>query len=171
MSRRVKQSVQYMHVTLLCNSPMETMLSTLCWHAMTNVAFSAKTLKGVSTEMWSKISFIWSKPSSNRSIQNCLNVVLVRTGFCTALCYLLNLNKRSFQKAKNTKHNKASLVTTYAALRLRDGFFHPHMEQMKDSYMTLKRKTNSPFLESIPHSRPCVLIIVVSRPFPLSSCT
>jgi len=31
--------------------------------------------------------------------------------------------------------DSASLVTTYAALRPRDGFPHPHQEQMKDTYI------------------------------------
>jgi len=33
--------------------------------------------------------------------------------------------------------DSASLVTTYAALRPRDGFSHPHQEHMKDTYILL----------------------------------
>jgi len=32
--------------------------------------------------------------------------------------------------------DSASLVTAYAAQRLRDGFSHPHQEHMKDTYKT-----------------------------------
>ena len=31
--------------------------------------------------------------------------------------------------------DSASLVTAYAALRPRDGFSHPHLEHMKDTYI------------------------------------
>jgi len=40
-------------------------------------------------------------------------------------------------------HPSASLVTAYAALRLRDGFSHPHQEHIKATYSLLSKTLNN----------------------------